>query len=112
MVEISAAEGIVSTAPRRRRFMLPSNACGLARKIANMVFLRSESERAPTRQATPRSVALAPIFTWVVVRVAFAAGDAVASEVAIGLAGTARVLVTTAEAGAARAGDTDGAIGE
>src|ERR1700678_1326179 len=63
MAETSVADGIVNTAPRRSRLMLPSKAFGLARKIAIIILLRSASEREPTRQATPRSVAFAPTLT-------------------------------------------------
>ena len=56
----SACAGMVSSAPRYRRLILPSKALGLARKIAIIILCRSESDRSPTRQAMPRSVAFAP----------------------------------------------------
>src|SRR5580698_3155293 len=60
MAETSVADGIVNTAPRRSRLKLPSKAFGFMRKIAIIILCRSASEREPTRQATPRSVAFAP----------------------------------------------------
>ena len=63
MAETSAADGIVNTAPRRSRLMLPSNAFAFARKIAIIILFRSASDREPPRQATPRSVAFAPTLT-------------------------------------------------
>src|SRR6185437_145129 len=64
----SACEGTVSTAPRRRRLILPSNAEGLARNRAIIIRCRSLSVRSPTRQAIPRRVALAPTLICVVLR--------------------------------------------
>src|ERR1700683_3228483 len=61
MADTSAALGMFTKAPLRRRLMLPSNAEGLVRKIAIINRFKSELERAPARQAMPRSVALAPI---------------------------------------------------
>src|SRR5271168_918973 len=63
MAETSVADGIVNTAPRRSRLMLPSKAFGFARKIAIIILFKAASEREPTRQATPRSVAFAPTLT-------------------------------------------------
>ena len=63
MAETSVADGIVNTAPRRSRLMLPSKAFGFARKMAIIILFKAASEREPTRQATPRSVAFAPTLT-------------------------------------------------
>jgi len=61
MADTSAAPGMFTKAPWRSRLMLPSNAEGLARKIAIINRFKSDLERAPARHAMPRSVALAPI---------------------------------------------------
>src|ERR1700677_3727891 len=63
IAETSAAEGMLSTAPRRSRLILPSNAFGLARNSAIIILVSSESPRAPTRRATARSVVLALTLT-------------------------------------------------
>ena len=49
--------------------MLPSNAVGFSRKMASLSRFKSDSDLAPTRQATPRKVAFAPTLMWEVLRV-------------------------------------------
>src|SRR5271154_6621390 len=99
----SVREGMVRTAPRCSRLILPSKALGFARKIAIIILCRSDSDRSPTRQATPRSVALAPTLMWVVLRTAVSAGVAAAVEVATaaGIATVAGVATAVWVAGSA-----------
>jgi len=55
----SPAGGIASVAPRCSRLMLPSKACGLARKMLIIARFRAPPELAPARRAIAPSVSLA-----------------------------------------------------
>src|ERR1700722_13878243 len=95
----SVREGMVRTAPRGRRLILPSKALGFARKMAIIILCRSDSDRKPTRHAMPRSVAFAPTLIWVVLRIACSVLVEPAWRATIGIAVSTAGIVAADAAG-------------